>query len=132
INTNFPNDQINNGPEIADNVITAGAIDEDYGSEMVTSFSNYGKINVDVFAPGQDIYSTVPDSKYKYFNGTSMAAPAVAGLAALIRSQYPKLTASEVKQIIMQSGLAIKTPMVLGGDESNTGTLKEISKSGRI
>lgn len=132
INTNFPNDQINNGPEIADNVITVGAIDEDYGSEMVTSFSNYGKINVDVFAPGQDIYSTVPDSKYKYFNGTSMAAPAVAGLAALIRSQYPKLTASEVKQIIMQSGLAIKTPMVLGGDESNTGTLKEISKSGRI
>lgn len=131
-NANFPNDQIKNGPEIADNVITVGAINENYGSEMVTSFSNYGAINVDIFAPGQDIYSTVPGSKYKYFNGTSMASPAVAGLAALIRSQYPKLTAPEVKHIIMQSGLSVKTPQVLGGDESNTGTLKEISKSGKI
>ncbi len=131
-NSNFPNDQVNNGPEISDNVITVGAIDENYGSEMVTSFSNYGAINVDIFAPGQDIYSTVPDSKYKYFNGTSMAAPAVAGLAALIRSQYPKLTAPEVKHIIMESGLSIKTPVILGGDNSKTATLKEISKSGKI
>ncbi|MFK5972930.1 MAG: S8 family peptidase [Flavobacteriaceae bacterium] len=129
---NFPNDQVNNGPEIADNVLTVGALDYNYGSEMVASFSNYGIINVDVFAPGGKIYSTVPNNKYDTLGGTSMAAPAVAGVAALIRSQYPMLTASQVKKIIMQSGLAIKTAIILGGDASKNSTLAKISKSGKI
>lgn len=75
---------------------------------MVTSlkppFSNYGKTSVDVFAPGVRIKSTVPDNnKYIEEDGTSMAAPVVSGLAALIRSYYPKLTAVQVKEIIMKS-----------------------------
>jgi len=97
-NPNFPNDQVNNGAEISDNVITVGALDPKYGSEMVASYSNYGALNVDVFAPGTDIYSTVPNNKYEFMPGTSMASPAVAGVAALIRSQYPKLSASQVKK----------------------------------
>ncbi len=124
--------QVNNGPEIADNVITVGALDPKYGSEMVASYSNYGKINVDVFAPGTDIYSTYPNNEYEYSPGTSMAAPAVAGVAALIRSQYPKLTASQVKKIIMQSGLAPKAKVILGGDAAKVGKLNEISTSGNI
>lgn len=131
-NPNFPNDQVNNGAEIADNVLTVGALDYKYGSEMVASFSNYGIINVDVFAPGGKIYSTVPNNKYDTLGGTSMAAPAVAGIAALIRSQYPKLTAPQVKKIIMQSGLAVKTSIILGGDASKNSTLAKISKSGKI
>ena len=63
-NGNYPNDQVNNGPEIADNVITVGALNPKYGSELVASYSNYGKVNVDVFAPGTDIYSTFPNNEY--------------------------------------------------------------------
>ncbi len=131
-NPNYPNDQVNNGPEIADNVITVGALDPKYGSTLVADYSNYGKINVDVFAPGTDIYSTYPQNTYEYSPGTSMAAPAVAGLAALIWSQNPKLTAPQVKKIIMKSGLPIKAKVILGGEPGKTATLDDISTSGRI
>ena len=131
-NPNFPNDQVNNGPEISDNVLTVGALASKYGSEMVAVFSNYGNVNVDVFAPGDEIYSTMPGNEYEFQGGTSMAAPAVAGVAALIRSYYPKLTASQVKHIIMESGLAPRAKVILGGDTSKTATLDEISTSGKI
>lgn len=131
-NPNFPNDQINNGPEIADNVITVGALDPNYGSSLLADYSNYGKSNVDVFAPGTDIYSTYPKNTYEYSPGTSMAAPGVAGIAALIRSQYPKLSASQVKRIIMESGLSIKAKVILGGEQGNSATLADISTSGKI
>lgn len=131
-NPNFPNDQINNGSEFADNVLTVGALAPKYGSEMVASFSNYGKINVDVFAPGDAIYSSMPNNSYDFQGGTSMAAPAVAGIAALIRSYYPKLMAAEVKQILMQSGLTTKTSVVLSGDAANNAPFSTISKSGKI
>ena len=132
VNANFPNDQINNGPEIADNVITVGALNPKYGSELVASYSNYGKINVDIFAPGTDIYSTYPNNDYEYSPGTSMASPGVAGVAALVMSQYPSLTAAQVKKIILQSGLPIKTKVVLGKNTGKSGSLDEISTSGKI
>jgi len=131
-NPNYPNDQINNGAEFADNVITVGALDPEYGSDMVASYSNYGAINVDVFAPGTDIYSTVPNNKYEFMPGTSMAAPGVAGIAALIRSQYPSLSASQVKKVILDSGLSVKATVILGGDASKNNTLDKISTSGKI
>jgi cell wall-associated protease len=131
-NPNFPNDQIKNGPEFADNVITVGALNPKYGSEMVASYSNYGKINVDVFAPGTDIYSTYPNNEYEYSPGTSMASPGVAGIAALVMSQYPNLTAAQVKKIILQSGLPIKTKVVLGSNGGKNGSLNEVSTSGKI
>ncbi|MBD1260065.1 S8 family peptidase [Maribacter polysiphoniae] len=131
-NPNFPNDQINNGPEIADNVITVGALDPEYGSEMVASYSNYGKVNVDIFAPGTDIYSTIPHNEYEFMPGTSMASPAVAGVAALVWSQYPSLSASQIKKIILESGLGTKTPVILGGNSSKSSTMDEICTSGKI
>ncbi len=131
-NPNFPNDQINNGMEFANNVITVGALDPNYGSELVASYSNYGNINVDIFAPGTDIYSTYPNDSYEYSPGTSMAAPAISGLAALLFSQYPDLTASQVKKIILASGLPIKAKVILGGDPSKSASLSEISTSGKI
>jgi subtilisin family serine protease len=131
-NANFPNDQIKNGPEMANNVITVGALNAEYGSELVASYSNYGNINVDIFAPGTDIYSTYPNNEYEFSPGTSMAAPAIAGVAALIMSQYPTLTAAQVKQIILRSGLPIKAKVILGGDNAKSASLSEISTSGKI
>jgi subtilisin family serine protease len=99
---------------------------------MVASFSNYGKQNVDIFAPGGEIYSATPENKYDTNSGTSMAAPAVAGVAALIRSYYPKLTAAQVKQIIMDSGLAVKPKVIVGGDTNNVKPFADLSKSAKI
>ncbi|MEY3677907.1 MAG: hypothetical protein RI924_48 [Bacteroidota bacterium] len=70
---------------------------------LVAEFSNYGKKNVDVFAPGVQIYSSIPGSAYKQINGTSMAAPVVSGLAAILRSYFPELSATAVKDLIIQS-----------------------------
>ncbi|MEN8798642.1 MAG: S8 family peptidase [Flavobacteriaceae bacterium] len=131
-NPNYPNDQVNNGPEMADNVITVGSLEQEYGSEMVSTFSNYGKINVDIFAPGGKIYSTLNDNEYDFQGGTSMAAPAVAGIAALIRSYYPKLTAPQVKKIIMESGLSTKASVVLDGDVDKAKNFDQVSKSGKM
>jgi len=131
-NPNFPNDQIGTDPEMVDNVITVGSLDSSYGSEMVSGFSNYGKSNVDVFAPGGAIYSTVPGSTYKFMGGTSMAAPGVSGIAALIRSYYPKLTAPEVKKILIDSGLSTTASVVVAGDSENTKPFNAISKSGKM
>jgi cell wall-associated protease len=128
----YPNDQKGTDTEMSDAFITIGALHYDYGSEMVANFSNYGKSNVDVFAPGVKIWSTTPLNTYEYMQGTSMAAPAVAGVAAVIRSQYPRLSAKQVKQILMSSGLASKTPVILAGDESNTDNFGNISRSGKM
>ena len=62
----YPNDQEGTGPEIADNFLTVGALNYDYGSQLVAEFSNYGKVNVDVFAPGVKIWSTMPLDEYDY------------------------------------------------------------------
>ncbi|MAP81601.1 MAG: peptidase S8 [Aequorivita sp.] len=128
----YPNDQVDNQPEIANSFITVGALNYKYGSEMVANFSNYGKSNVDVFAPGVKIWATTPSNSYEFLQGTSMAAPGVAGVAAMIRSYYPKLSAAQVKQILMNSGLSVNTEVVLGGDPSNTAPFSTISKSGKM
>lgn len=129
-NPNFPNDHLaKNAPELVDNYLTVGAISPVYGSEMIASFSNYGKSNVDVFAPGDNIYSTMPGNDYDFQGGTSMAAPAVAGIAGLIRSYYPKLTASQVKKIIMESGIAPPIELTVGDKQKS---LSDLCKSGKI
>ena len=131
-NPNYPNDHRFGNTEFVDNVITVGALTSSYGSEMVATFSNYGKQNVDVFAPGDKIYSTMPNNDYEFQGGTSMAAPAVAGVAALIRSYYPNLSASQTKNIIMQSGLKTKASVIVAGDESNATTFDKISRTGKM
>jgi len=113
-NINYPNDSEDNIKEFTNNVITIGAINKAYGENVVAPFSNFGKINVDVFAPGEEIYATVPNNKYKYLQGTSMASPNAAGVAALIRSYYPKLKAAQVKQILIDSGVALPSMIILG------------------
>src|SRR5690606_1871023 len=72
--------------------------------ELAAAFSNYGKKSVDIFAPGFEIYNTVPENEYMKLQGTSMAAPMVSGVAALIKSYYPSLSMKEIKDIIIESG----------------------------
>jgi len=136
--SNFPNDSKQPGIEISDNYISIGAISSSYNENLPADFTNYGKINVDIFAPGVQIYSTVPENEYEYLNGTSMAAPATAGIAALIRSYYPKLSAKQVKHIIMNSGTKIDLDVIKPGSFSQdnpTGEkvpFSELSVTGRI
>jgi subtilisin family serine protease len=129
---NFPNDADGKNPEFADNVITIGALNFEYGSKMMANFSNYGLENVDVFAPGVQIYATTPKNTYEYLAGTSMASPNVAGVAALVRAFYPTLTASQVKHIIMDSGTPIEATFTLAGESGEATNLNKISKSGKI
>ena len=118
--------------EIGNTFITIGASGPSYDEALVANFSNYGKNNVDLFSPGVKIWSTTPLNTYEYLQGTSMAAPAVAGVAAVIRSYFPKLSAEQVKQILMDSGLSGPDRVVLGGDPSNADRFDNISKSGRL
>lgn len=129
-NSNFPNDTYSlSGTATEDNYLSVGALTPYYGPDMIASFSNYGKKGVDIFAPGDEIYSTLPNSKYGVEGGTSMAAPAVAGIAALIRSLYPQLTAVQVKRIILDSGLSVPMKVRVGEMEFD---LAELCVSGKI
>ncbi|SMC60656.1 S8 family serine peptidase [Moheibacter sediminis] len=98
----YPTNFDDKGNKVIESLLTIGASTED-PLLLKASFSNYGKKSVDVFAPGANIMSTVPHDKYKAEDGTSMASPVTAGVAALIWSHYPNLTAVQVKDIIMQS-----------------------------
>jgi cell wall-associated protease len=129
--SSFPTDTKDKKNEIAKNVITIGALNDHFGENMVADFSNYGQKNVDIFAPGVEIYATVADNKYKYEQGTSMASPNVAGVAALIRSYYPSLKAAQVKQIIMQSGTAIPFDVAVG-DTAEKMPFSKTCVSGKI
>ncbi len=107
VDVHYPTNTYANGGK-AENWISVGALSWKNAPDAVAEFSNYGKNNVDVFAPGVDIYSTIPGSKYEEKSGTSMAAPATTGVAALLKSYFPELTAAQLKKIILES--AVKAP----------------------
>lgn len=107
VKPNYPTDQLSkaeDSPSI-DLWLEVGATGWKPGKGFVADFSNYGNQDVDVFAPGESIYSTVPNGEYKRLQGTSMAAPVVSGVAALLMSYYPDLSAAQIKEIIMKSAV---------------------------
>ena len=103
ITTFYPNDRYKNKRKQAKTWLEIGALSWQGGENSIAGFSNYGVENVDVFSPGVDLYSTTPDNEYEASSGTSMAAPATSGVAALIMSYYPKLSAKQVKKILLSS-----------------------------
>lgn len=115
VTPNYPSRVYQNG-DTATAWIEVGASGPDNDETLAAPFSNYGKVNVDVFAPGVGIYSSTPGSHYDYHDGTSMAAPVVTGLAALIRSYYPKLNAVQVKDIILKSVVKVDHPVTIFED----------------
>lgn len=127
----FPSKNYKDG-KVATNWLEVGASSWGADSTLVAEFSNYGKKTVDVFAPGVKIYSTTPLNTYREQDGTSMASPAAAGVAALLMSYFPTLTAPQVREILNQSSrkfdnLPVKKP---GGKESVY--LKDLSISGGL
>ena len=101
----YPNPYSSTFKDTAKNIITIAASSDNFiNGSLLTDFSNFGAKIVDVLSPGNKIYSTIPtDNNHGYLQGTSMAAPIVSHIAAMIRSYYPNLSATDVKQIIMQS-----------------------------
>lgn len=100
--SNYPTPMLTD-TERATSWIEVGASSWGDNEELVGSFSNYGKSSVDLFAPGVKLYSTTPDDEYASFSGTSMAAPTTAGVAAVVMSYFPDLTAEQVRKVLTQS-----------------------------
>lgn len=125
----FPNDVNEQGVEISNNFMKVGAVGASLGEDMLALFSNYGKKTVDVMAPGLQIYATTPDNSYQFLSGTSMAAPNATGVAALVKAYFPHLSAVQLKQILMDSGLTSSIEV-----KTSTGLkpFSELSKSGKI
>jgi len=132
---NFPNDRFAKkglfGKKYAENWIEVGASTWMRDEHLTAEFSNYSDDIVDVFAPGFEIYSTMPENNYKDQQGTSMASPMVAGVAALIRSYYPELSAKQVKDIIMESSTPWKAKVLKPGTEDKV-ALSELSVTGGL
>jgi len=135
-NNNFPNDKYEKkklfGKKNAQNWIEVGALSWKGGEDAVATFSNYDQENVDLFAPGVAIHSTIPDNKYKNAQGTSMASPVVAGVAALLRSQFPKLTAKQVKSILMDSVTPLNTQVIKPGSDGAKVPFSTLSVTGGV
>ncbi len=129
---NFPNASLKGGKIKAPNWIEVGASSWKLNDGLPAEFSNYGKKNVDVFAPGVDIFSSTPNSTYEQLNGTSMAAPVVSGVAALLMSYFPTLTAEEVREIILESAIPYRDlPVKRPGDEKET-KFSSLSSTGGV
>lgn len=129
IETSFPTRKADNGKEFANWIEVGASSSSRSPKKIIAEFSNYGATTVDFFAPGVDIYSTVPDAKYEDASGTSMACPATAGVAALIRSYFPNLTAVEVKDLLMKTATPYKKKVVVPGMKKKA-KLKELSITG--
>jgi len=126
----FPNDNLANGTEVSDNFLLVGATTHFLGKELKAESSNYGNIDVDIFAPGENIYTTYPKDQYiDDFGGTSSASAVTAGVAALLLSYYPDLTARQVKHILMDSGIEYRFNVKVG---DSILPFNQLSRSGKV
>ena len=131
VEPNYPTSMYSFQTEPLDHFVTIGASTKNKGAEMVASFSNYGAKGVDVFAPGFEIWNSVPQSEYMNLQGTSMAAPMVAGAAAMLKSYYPSLSMKEIKDALYSS--SVKYPKVEGfAAKSVTGGVINIYNAAKV
>ncbi len=130
----YPSDMDKNKNEISNNFIVVGS--SNYTKEIVSNFSNYGQTTVDIFAPGEDM-KVITRKSYTIDSGTSLSCAVVSGIASLIRSYYPNLSARKVKEIILKSGLSVDADVYLPLPEGqkrnpNKVPFSSLSKSGKI
>jgi cell wall-associated protease len=130
----FPNDIFEDGSGVdADNVISVGASAERLNENLAGTFSNYGKKNVDVFAPGVKVTSINMDAEFNTADGTSFASPITAGVAALVLEYYPNLSAKQLKQVILESATPLNGTMVLKpGSTTEKVDFTTLSKTGGV
>ncbi|MCK6638595.1 MAG: S8 family peptidase [Bacteroidia bacterium] len=128
---NFPNPRYENGGA-ATNWIEIGALNWRTGKNSCAPFTNYGQKNVDVFAPGVDIYSCAPESKYRNASGTSMACPVTAGVATVILNYYPTMTPAQVKSTIENSSdrSIAKKKVIIPGEKKKKAKFSTFSRTG--
>lgn len=133
---NFPNDEFSKrgffGSKFAPNWLEVGALNWQGNEKLAADFSNYSGNRVDLFSPGVDIYSTVVGSKYDSYPGTSMAAPMVAGAAALLCSYFPDLNVVQIKNILMESTIKQSQMVVKPGTDDEKVPFSSLSVSGGI
>ena len=131
---NFPKDAYDKSgwfsPKSSPTWIEVGALS--WKKDEVAVFSNYAKENVDLFAPGVDLNSTVPGSEYKALSGTSMASPVVAGVAAVLRSYYPELSAKQIKEVLMASTIKTGVEYNKPGSKDEKMKMSEMCVTGGI
>lgn len=128
--SNYPNDKFGRKKDWP-NWIEVGASAWGSDSNYVGSFSNYGENSVDVFAPGVAIYSLGPNNEYRNAQGTSMASPVTAGVAALLLSYFPDLSAEQVKDILMKTARGVDNKVIMPGTGEEV-KFKKLSVSGGI
>jgi cell wall-associated protease len=131
----YPDDYNENGAYVK-NFIKVSASSYKADSTMVWLSSNYSTKNVDIFAPGHKIYCLFRNRTRNY-SGTSLASAVVSGMASLIRSYYPNLSAIEVKEIILKSGISfdvdVERPYPYGDKPYDKKMpFSAMSKSGKI
>jgi len=132
-NPDFPNDTFLDGSTDADNVVNVGASGPKLGEHLAGDFSNYGKINVDVFAPGVKVTTVDTDAEFMTEDGTSFSSPITAGVAALVLEYYPSLSSKQLKQVILQSATPLTGTMVLKpGSKTIKVDFASLSKTGGI
>jgi subtilisin family serine protease len=117
---NFPTRKFIKGNKEAWNVIEVGASTRYWDETLTAKFTNYGASSVDLFAPGVYVYSTLPENQYKEMSGTSMAAPVVSGVAALLFSYFPELSAKEVREVLLESVVEYEGEVYLPGTKELT------------
>jgi subtilisin family serine protease len=134
VDVHYPCKKFENGKKEAANFIDVGALNWKDAEYVAAPFSNYGKKTVDVFAPGVDIYSTAPESKYKDASGTSMASPVVAGVAAVLKSYFPELTPAQIKKILVKSSRMEykEKKVIMPGTKDELVEFSELSRTGGI
>jgi subtilisin family serine protease len=115
----YPSAILADGSKVS-NWITVGATSDILNKEFCGVFSNYGAENVDLFAPGVNIVSLAPDGKYEMGDGTSFSGPVVSGVAALVWSYYPELTAIQLKDILLESSTKYPKAKVYSPDTKSS------------
>ena len=130
----FPNDTFLDGSSTdADNVVVVGASASKPDENLAASFTNYGKKNVDVFAPGVKVTSIDTDAELNTEDGTSFSSPITAGIAALVLEYYPDLSAKQLKQVLLASATPLNGTMVLKpGSKTEKVDFATLCKTGGI
>lgn len=132
IEANYPTSMYSFQDKKLDHFITIGSCTRNTEGSLASSFSNFGKKGVDVFAPGSEIYNTVPQSDYMTLQGTSMACPMVSGAAAMLKSYFPEMSMKEITDVLLSTAKDYKGTMQKHPGTKQPADFAELSVTGGV